>query len=66
MASEFNDNIFSASPKLLDAKWGPFPDTTAAYAAVPKIYREIGMESFSSYSESPGIKVNDTVNDSFI
>lgn len=43
MASEFNDNIFSASPKLLDAKWGPFPGTVEAYAAVPRIYREIGM-----------------------
>jgi hypothetical protein len=43
MASEFNDNIFSASPKLLDAKWGPFESPAAAIAAVPRIYREIGM-----------------------
>lgn len=43
MAINLNDNVFSASPKLLDAKWGPFPDTDAAYAAVGTSFRKIGM-----------------------
>jgi hypothetical protein len=39
-----NDNIFvSFEGKLLDAKWGPFPDTDAAYTAVDPVYRQIGM-----------------------
>jgi hypothetical protein len=44
MAINFNDNIFvSFEGKLLDAKWGPFPNTDAAYAAVDPAYRQIGM-----------------------
>jgi hypothetical protein len=44
MAINFNDNIFvSFEGKLLDAKWGPFPDTDAAYTAVDPVYRQIGM-----------------------
>jgi hypothetical protein len=43
MAINLNDNIFSSSPKLLDAKWGPFPDLATAYASVGKSFRKIGM-----------------------
>jgi hypothetical protein len=43
MAINLNDNIFSASPKLLDAKWGPFPDLATAYASVGQSFRKIGM-----------------------
>jgi hypothetical protein len=53
MAINLNDNVFSASPKLLDAKWGPFPDTTAAYAAVLPSFRKIGMFAIISPPAGP-------------
>jgi hypothetical protein len=53
MASEFNDNIFSASPKLLDAKWGPFESEDAAWIGTPELYREIGMFAIIARPNSP-------------
>lgn len=53
MAINLNDNIFSASPKLLDAKWGPFPDLTTAYSSVLSSFRKIGMFAIISPPAGP-------------
>lgn len=53
MAINLNDNVFSASPKLLDAKWGPFPDLTTAYSSVLPSFRKIGMFAIISPPAGP-------------
>ena len=53
MAINLNDNIFSSSPKLLDAKWGPFPDLSTAYSSVLPSFRKIGMFAIISPPAGP-------------
>ena len=53
MASPFYDNIFVETDKLIDAKWGPFIDPDAAYAAVPVEARAIGMFAIIAAPNSP-------------
>jgi len=53
MASPFYDNIFVETDKLIDAKWGPFPGTAEAYAAVPEEARTIGMFAIIAAPNSP-------------